>query len=67
MMVPVGRLVLFRSVEKSQTDRHHGLPAGAGAAWASARAADRRLHHHVFLLALIFFVNVPLGILGYCW
>ena len=31
---------------------HHGLSAGAGAARPGARAADRRLHHHLFLLAL---------------
>ncbi len=52
MMVPVGRLVLFRSIEKAALDRHHGLLAGAGAARPGARAADRRLHHHVFFLAL---------------
>ncbi len=34
------------------TGAHHGLSAGAGAARPGARAPDRRLHHHLFLLAL---------------
>ena len=37
---------------ESDADRHHGLSAGAGAARPGARPADRRLHHHVFLVAL---------------
>ncbi len=39
---------------EDRADRHHGLSAGAGAAWPGARPADRRLHHHVFFLALDF-------------
>ena len=52
MMVPVGRLVLFRSIDKVAVDRDDGLSAGAGAARPRAGSADRRLHHHLFLLAL---------------
>ncbi len=54
MMVPVGRLVLFRSIDKAALIADDGLPAGAGAVRPGARAADRRLHHHLFFLALDF-------------
>ena len=54
MMVPVGRLVLFRSLEKGAAHRHDGLSAGPGADRAGARAADRRIHHDLFFLALDF-------------
>ena len=52
MMVPVGRLVLLRSVAKAELVRAMAwltMPALIG---PGDRPAGRRLHHHLFLLAL---------------
>ncbi len=52
MMVPVGRLVLLRSVQKPELVRRDGLSHPAGADRAGDRAAGRRLHRDLCLLAL---------------
>ena len=39
---------------QGRSDPDDGLSAGAGAVRSGARPADRRLHHHLFLLALDF-------------
>ena len=54
MMVPVGRLVLLRTVPKRELVGGDGLAHHAGAARAGAGAAGRRLHRHLCLVALDF-------------
>jgi hypothetical protein len=52
MMTPVGRLVpLDRQARTCECD---GVGHGAGAGRAGDRSTARRLHHHLFLLALDF-------------
>ena len=50
MMVPVGRLVLLRSVAEKRTGRRDGVARDAGADRPGRRAAARRFHHHLFLI-----------------
>ena len=52
MMVPVGRLVLLRTVRQAGAGRGDGLADHAGADRPGGRAADRRLHRDLFRLAL---------------
>ena len=52
MMTPVGRLVLVRTHRQARAGQRHGLGDDAGADRAGDRPAARRLHHHLFLLAL---------------
>ena len=47
MMVPVGRLVILRTVPKARARRRAGLAHRAGPARPRDRAAARRLHHHL--------------------
>ncbi len=54
MMVPVGRLVLLRSVPKQRARAGAELAHDSRADRPDGRAAARRLHHHVFQLALDF-------------
>jgi EmrB/QacA subfamily drug resistance transporter len=64
MMVPVGRLVLFRSVEKSQliaTMAYLQVPAQLGPVLGPPIGGFITTY---FSWRWIFFVNVPLGILG---
>ena len=52
MMVPVGRLVLLRSVERTELVNALVLSDDPSAPRAGRRAAARRLHHDLFSLAL---------------
>ena len=64
MMVPVGRLVLFRSIEKSQlipTMAYLQVPAQLGPVLGPLVGGFITTY---FSWRWIFFVNVPLGILG---
>ena len=54
MMVPVGRLVLLRSIAEDRHGQRARLSHRAGADRPGGRAAARRLHHHLFPLALDF-------------
>ena len=58
MMAPVGRLVLLRTVER-RTRPRPGLSDHSRAARPDARPARRRLHHHLFPLALDFLDQCP--------
>ena len=63
MMVPVGRLVILRTVPKSELISALAwltIPAR----WARDRAAARRLHHHLRLMAVDLWINIPIGFLG---
>ncbi len=52
MMLPVGRLVLLRSVPKDRLIGGDGLGDHAGAGRPGDRPAGRRLHRHLFLVEL---------------
>ena len=52
MMMPVGRLVILRSVAEARAGRLARLAHHPGADRPGARAAGRRLHHDLFRVAL---------------
>jgi EmrB/QacA subfamily drug resistance transporter len=64
MMVPVGRIIIFRSVEKSDFIRamnYLSLPALLGPAAGPLLGGFITTYLH---WRLIFFINIPIGILG---
>ena len=52
MMTPVGRLILVRSIDKTRARQRHGARHHPGADRPDLRAAARRLHHHLRIVAL---------------
>ncbi len=52
MMTPVGRLIVVRSINKELSAQRHVAVDHPGADRPDLRAAARRLHHHLRVLAL---------------